>query len=149
MCYNETEIRIGRGEYMVVIICIDDQDGMLFNKRRQSRDVVLVEDIIKTVGDKRLLIDSFSENLFAAYDNVYIAENMLDEAINGDFCFVENKDVSAYVGKIEKLIIYKWNRLYPSDFKFDETLLDSFHMESTVDFKGNSHEKITKEVYVR
>ncbi len=134
---------------MIVIICIDEQNGMLFNKRRQSRDVVLIEDIIKTVGDKRLFIDSFSESLFAGYDNVYIAENMLDEATNGDFCFVENKDVSANVNKIEKLIIYKWNRLYPSDFKFNETLLDSFHMESTVDFKGNSHEKITKEVYVR
>lgn len=134
---------------MIVIICIDEQNGMLFNKRRQSRDVVLIEDIIKTVGDKRLLIDSFSESLFADYDNVYIAENMLEEATNGDYCFVENEDVSAYINKIEKLIIYKWNRLYPSDFKFNETLLDSFHMESTVDFKGNSHEKITKEVYVR
>ena len=134
---------------MIVIICIDEQNGMLFNKRRQSRDVVLIEDIIKTVGDKWLFIDSFSESLFADYDNIYIAENMLDEAISGDFCFVENKDVSTYVNKIEKLIIYKWNRLYPSDFKFNETLLDSFHMESTVDFKGNSHEKITKEVYMR
>ena len=49
---------------MIVIVCIDDEFGMLFNKRRQSMDCILTEDILKTVGDKRLLIDKFSKTLF-------------------------------------------------------------------------------------
>ena len=49
---------------MIVIVCIDDEFGMLFNQRRQSRDCILTEDILKTVGDKRLLIDKFSKTLF-------------------------------------------------------------------------------------
>ena len=160
---------------MIVIVCIDDEFGMLFNKRRQSRDCVLTEDILKTVGDKRLLIDKFSKTLFlhdsahvdgtaqtdgsfsgddmpfgeSVYKNLVVSEDLLSDADDGDFCFVEDKEIKPYIQKIEQFIIYKWNRSYPSDFKLDVSLLEGFHLKSTTDFKGNSHEKITKEVYVR
>ena len=47
---------------MNIIVCIDDNQGMLFNKRRQSRDVKVLEDIA-TLTDT-LWISSFSEKLF-------------------------------------------------------------------------------------
>ena len=160
---------------MIVIVCIDDEFGMLFNKSRQSMDCILTEDILKTVGDKRLLIDKFSKTLFlrdsaqgdgtaqtdgsfsgdgmplceSVCKNLVVSENLLSDAADGDFCFVEDKEIKPYIQKIEQLIIYKWNRSYPSDFKLDVSLLEGFHLKSTTDFKGNSHEKITKEVYVR
>lgn len=160
---------------MIVIVCVDDEFGMLFNQRRQSRDCVLTEDILKTVGDKRLLIDEFSKMLFLCDSadgdgaghtdgsfpdgsksldenvckNIVVSENLLSDAADGDFCFVEDKEIKPYIQKIEQLIIYKWNRSYPSDFKLDVSLLEGFHLKSATDFKGNSHEKITKEVYVR
>lgn len=160
---------------MIVIVCVDDEFGMLFNQRRQSRDCVLTEDILKTVGDKRLLIDEFSKTLFlrdlahgngtaqtdssfsgdsmpldgSTCKNLVVSKNLLSDAADGDFCFVEDKEIKPYMKKIEQLIIYKWNRSYPSDFKLDVSLLEGFHLKSATDFKGNSHEKITKEVYVR
>ncbi len=134
---------------MIVIVCIDDQNGMLFNKRRQSRDILLVEDILKTVGDRRLFVDGFSKSLFSSDNRVFVSDDFLGEANDGDFCFVEDRDIHEYIEKTEGFVVYKWNRLYPSDFKFDISLLDGFHMKSITDFKGNSHDKITQEVYVR
>ena len=45
--------------------------------------------------------------------------------------------------------LYKWNRDYPADFYFDIDYANDYKLETTLDFVGTSHEKITKEVYVR
>ena len=51
---------------------------------------------------------------------------------------------------IEKIILYRWNRKYPADFRFDINLEDSeWKLAETREFTGSSHEKITEEVYVR
>ena len=44
---------------MRVIVCLDDRNGMLFNRRRQSRDRRVVEDILRELGEKRLLVNGF------------------------------------------------------------------------------------------
>ena len=49
---------------------------------------------------------------------------------------------------IEKLILFKWNRVYPKDFIFDIDISD-WNLLETTDFPGNSHSKITMEVYTR
>ena len=68
----------------------------------------------------------------------------------GEFCFIENVDVKPYIEKIEKIILFKWNRSYPGDFFFPMELLSSdWIMTKTEEFVGHSHEKITKEEYVR
>ena len=75
---------------MNVIVCLDDKNGMLFNKRRQSQD------------------------------------------------------------KINTLIIYKWNRIYPADLHFDINVNDvSWELIDSEEFNGSSHEKITREIYRR
>ncbi len=40
----------------------------------------------------------------------------MDKARPGDFCFIENVAPSAYEDKIEKIILYRWNRTYPGIF---------------------------------
>ena len=46
---------------MNIIVCLDDNLGMLFNKRRQSKDRRVLEDIEKFTNE--VLISPFSENL--------------------------------------------------------------------------------------
>ena len=76
--------------------------------------------------------------------------NFLDKARPGDFCFIENVAPSAYEDKIEKIILYRWNRNYPGDLYFDIPLEEhGWKLIETDDFAGRSHEKITKEVYER
>ena len=41
---------------MNLIICIDINNGMMFNNRRQSRDKMLIKHILNLIGDKRLWI---------------------------------------------------------------------------------------------
>ena len=35
---------------MKIIVCLDDYGGMLFNSRRQSRDRMLIDDIMMDLG---------------------------------------------------------------------------------------------------
>ena len=39
---------------MNLIVCLDDKNGMAFNGRRQSRDRLLTEDLLQTVGESCL-----------------------------------------------------------------------------------------------
>ena len=37
---------------MIVMVCVDDKNGMMFNKRRQSQDRVLRQHMLELAGDK-------------------------------------------------------------------------------------------------
>ena len=131
---------------MNIIICVDDNMGMMFNNRRQSQDRALRERILEITKGKNLYMNGYSASQFTEGSNIIVDENFLDKAQQGDFCFVENSDIRDYNSKIEKLIIYKWNRNYPSDFQFQLTL-DDFCLESTFEFQGYSHKVITEEIW--
>ncbi len=133
---------------MNVIVCIDDEYGMLFNLRRQSRDRLLRERILMLTKGKKLWMNLYSAKQFEeeCAENMFVDEDFLHNAGNGDYCFVENEDITKHIQKIEKIILYRWNRRYPSDFKFALDLSD-WTMESTFEFAGSSHEKITEEIY--
>ena len=132
---------------MKVIVCLEKKLGILFNHRRLSKDRKVVEDICKRT--KRLYMSPFSEPLFCdAPIEICVDVQFLEKAHAGDVCFVENQLLESYVDKIEELVVYQWNRSYPSDTKFDIPLQE-WKKISEEDFVGFSHEKITRQVYVR
>lgn len=132
---------------MKVIICLDDNNGMLFNHRRQSRDKKIIEDIYAYTNE--LWIAPFSQKIFELVDiKLTVSDMFLIDATSESYCFVEDKNLKPYEDRIEQLIVYKWNRKYPSDFKCDLCLKNWTLMES-IDFVGNSHDKITKEIYTK
>ena len=136
---------------MTVFLCIDERGGMIFMNRRVSSDKILTKDIEKSVGDGILYISDFSEFLFENSDmSVMSVPNPLQIAGEGDFVFVENLSLKERIEKIDKLIIYNWNRKYPFDFSLDiNPLEEGFRLSEIYDFKGKSHDKITKEIYVK
>ncbi|MFR1722417.1 hypothetical protein [Emergencia timonensis] len=145
------ELAKGEGK-MIIMICLDDRGGMLFNKRRQSQDVLLRQQILTETAGQRLWMNSYSAKQFAEESaaNIVVDETFMDKARPGDFCFIENVAPSAYEDKIEKIILYRWNRTYPGDLYFDIPLEEhGWKLIETDDFAGHSHEKITKEVYER
>ena len=140
-----------RGEsYMIAIVCIDDNGGMMFNSRRLSRDKLLTEKIVDISKESKLWICAYSHPLFKEMnaDNINISEKFILEASEGEFCFIENAELKPHEKLIEKLILFKWNRVYPKDFIFDIDISDWKLLEST-DFVGNSHSKITMKVYTK
>ena len=47
--------------------------------------------------------------------------------------------------KIEKIVLFRWNRHYPADAHFQ--FPGKWALTAREDFPGSSHEKITMEVY--
>ena len=39
---------------MIIMVCVDDNNGMMFNKRRQSQDRVLRQRMLELAGEKKL-----------------------------------------------------------------------------------------------
>ena len=136
---------------MTVFICIDDRGGMMFNKRRQSRDRRVIEDVVRTADDGAIYITDYSEPLFADSEASVIAvTDPMASATDGSYAFIENLHLEEYKDKIEKLIIYKWNRLYPSDFSLDIKPREiGLKLKNKREFVGTSHDKITREEYTR
>lgn len=137
---------------MRVIVCVDDRLGMTFNGRRQSRDRLLIEDVIGDLAEGQTLYASeYSRKLFDHADSrLTLCEDFLEKAGSGDVCFVEDRALAPYVSKIQTLVIYRWNRHYPSDTVLDiDPAAEGFWLSQTREFVGSSHEKITKEIYVR
>ena len=140
--YNVYEVII-----LTVFLCIDDKNGMAFNNRRQSRDSVVIERITEMSQRGILMMNEYSAKLFDGM-NVEISESFLEQAGRGDFCFVEKNNISEYRDKVRKIVLFKWNKVYPSDMKFDFDFSD-FSLKETFDFEGTSHDVITCEVWKR
>lgn len=130
---------------MIGIVCLDQNNGMYFNERRQSRDRYVIRDILNMTKDGNLYIHSYSEELFASNKNSYIiCDDYFSGSSEKDYCFVENHILDQ--DRTEKLIVYRWDKVYPADYKIN---LSGWTLISTLEFTGYSHEKITKEVYIK
>lgn len=105
---------------MTLIICLDKRNGMRFNNRRQSFDRCVTERIVRLSSD------------------------------SSNVCFFETGDISAYLEIAEKVVIFRWDKVYPADVKFPmDQFSKAFTLISTDTFHGYSHDLITQEVYVR
>jgi len=127
---------------MNVIICLDDKNGMTFNSRRQSKDRRVREKMLEIVSGAKLYMTEYSFAQFEENaDNIIISSDFCEN--ENDFYFAESPDFP--VEKINFLYVFRWNRVYPSDVKFDFD--GRFKLEKTEEFEGSSHKKITLEIY--
>lgn len=127
---------------MTLIVCLDDQNGMMFGARRQSRDSTLIRRIIALTSEKNLVLSPYSAPLFAEKKELVISDDPADLCGKDDFLFVENTPLPE--DGIDSLLLYRWNRRYPATRRFPLSTDDFVLMEST-DFVGSSHERITEE----
>ena len=133
---------------MILIVCVDDEMGMAFNGRRQSRDRVVCHDIVDMAGGKPILMNERSLKLFDGEEGVFCAvRDGFDGIGAGEVCFIEFEPVEKMAERAEKVILYRWNRRYPADLHC-AIPLEKWKKEETVEFPGYSHELITREVYV-
>ena len=132
---------------MIVAVCVDDRGGMLFNRRRQSQDRLLREDLLRETGSSPLWMSGYTARQFSPQpENVRITEDLA--AVPEGYCFVETQDPGTWATPPAGLIVYRWNRVYPADL-FCTLPLEQWTLVRREEFAGSSHEKITKEVYTR
>lgn len=138
-----------RGKKVQIILCLDLQNGILFHQRRQSRDRNIIFDILKNHQENTLWIHPFSKILFAEHmPDVRIDENLLDRAGERDTCFIEHLLLTPYQEKIKKIIVYRWQKAYPCDWKTDIPI-QKWNQIQTTTIQGYSHDTIVKEVYMK
>ncbi len=135
---------------MNICVCVDDSMGMSFFGRRQSRDKALIEKLLSHTEYDRILVSPYSAPLFAEFcdERVCLLENC-GEPTESDMHFIE-LDSLPEADAIDRILIYRWNRKYPSDKKLSISPADcGFTLTSSVDFVGNSHDNITEEVWTK
>ena len=141
---------------MILIVCIDDNKGMMFNHRRQSQDRGLRRRMCEIAGndDGKFWMNAYSRKMFTDSDTegthaqLCVAEDFMKQAASGDFCLLETEDPADYAANLEELILFSWNRDYPADLHF--TLdLSGWKQVETAEYAGSSHEKITETHYIR
>ncbi len=132
---------------MILISCVENALGLLFNHRRCSRDRAVCGRILERAGNELWLAES-SAGLFREFPEaaLHIVPDM-SQVPEGGYCFWE---LPAPEAEPEGLVLYFWNRDYPSDEKFvfpgGE---DHWRLTAETDFEGFSHPLITERLYDR
>lgn len=134
---------------MKIILTLDDDNGMMFHKRRQSQDAAVREKIREITEGEKLWLNDYSAGQFADMGiDISVDEDFLSKAGTGEYCFVENVGMLAAAGKVEEFIIFRWNRKYPGDFYPDLLPWEhGFLCCDSEEFPGHSHDKIRMEVW--
>ena len=137
---------------MILIACVDNDGGLAFNHRRLSLDREVRERILEMSRGCRIWMNHYSAKQFEQCEacQINVCEEFLNEAVPGDYCFIEDLPVGEFAPWVERVILFRWNRSYPHDLAFDIDLSDpAWRLVSSEDFQGNSHENLTMEVYQR
>ena len=135
---------------MILILCLDEKNGMAFNRRRQSQDALGREKILSLTGSAPLWMNAYSAKLFGDVPNVRVDEDFLHQAGPGEYAFAEFPPLSPVAKEVERILVIRWNRAYPADAKLDIPLKPGlWNLVESEDFPGSSHEKLTLEIYQR
>lgn len=134
---------------MILIACVDDNMGLAFNRRRQSKDRLLRARILEQVDGVPLWMSPYSARQFEeGAENIRVDENFLARCAVQEYAFTELEAPGKVAPQVGKLILYRWNRSYPADLYFDLDL-GGYTLSAVHEFAGSSHEKITEEIYIK
>ena len=135
---------------MKIIVCVDERGGLSFAKKRHATDRLLREDMLKTCQNNTLWMGAYSYQQFETdfQSRIALTENYQTPIPEQDYLFVERSPLTSLLSEANTLIIYNWNRHYPSDCYLDVDF-SQWHLAETEEFPGFSHPKITKEVWIK
>lgn len=133
----------------MLIVCLDDQNGMTFNHRRCSSDRRVTDLISLIAGANPLHIERYSKTLFESVRPSIcpklVIHDDIDDLLRSDpgILFVERSSCSGL--SPDKIVVFRWRRSYPADMHFELNL--SGYAKTEGKFHGNSHEEISVEIY--
>lgn len=130
-----------------LLLTCDQRGGLAFNRRRQRRSKVVIADMLE-LADQPIYIRECSEKLFSPGEYV-LFDNILDVPA-GQFVFEElGNDSECYKDKYCEIVLYRWQRNYPSDVYLPDGLLNSYTLEDSREIQIGSEEFVTVEIYKR
>ena len=122
---------------MIIILCLDNNNGMMFNDRRQSQDRGLREYIAEMTKGEKVYMNAYTEKLYEEINDPVVCEDFLHKAGKGETCIVENLPLKPVIDQIEEIVIFRWNKVDLEEWKLAE--------EEQIE--GSTHE-ITKQIYL-
>lgn len=134
---------------MTLIFCADDRGGLTFAGRRQSGDGAVRADLLREAQGKRLWMEPYSLSQFSPAERsaIQTAQPLPLPPPPESVYFLERSHPGPYLAQAERLVVYRWNRLYPAQTRI--TLPpEGWRLHSRTDFPGLAHKTITKEVYL-
>lgn len=127
---------------MILVLCVDDKMGLSFGGKRQSRDGAVTEDMLALFP--RLLAKEDSAVLFEGKKGVLFSSDPVSMAGEADAVFLEKGPLP----EAGEIVLYRWNRRYPAT-EFLTLDLGNYRRTEHADFCGTSHDKITRERWVK
>lgn len=135
---------------MIIIACVDDNNGLAFNQRRQSQDRCVRERIKERLAHRLLYVDAYTALQFEEtwQEKLIVTDKPFEEVGKGDVCWLERGPMPTHLDQVEEIWLYHWNRVYPADTYYTIDM-SGWHCKERQDFPGYSHEMITEEIYER
>ena len=90
---------------MIIILCLDNNNGMMFNDRRQSQDRGLREYIAEMTKGEKVYMNAYTEKLYEEINDPVVCEDFLHKAGKGETCIVENLPLKSVIDQIEEIVI--------------------------------------------
>lgn len=140
---------------MILVMFLDPKNGMAFNHRRQTRDRAVIDRLVRLFPGKYFWGAAKTETLFDGQAGVKFVSDadFLEKAGPGEIAvaeFASSEAITAADARIEKLILYRWDKVYPADLVFTYPLAQKgWNLNGQHVFTGTSHDEITEEVYTR
>ena len=127
---------------MTLILWSGKNGEMMFNHRRCSRDRAVIEDILSMYAPTKLCVSAYSASLFEGACIICDLSEAKEKVL-----FLEDLPLLPALEQAQKIIVYRFDRTYPADVRLQ--IPQSFSLTESLDFSGFSHDKITREVYVK
>ena len=135
---------------MILIFTLDDDNGTNLAGKRQSKDRVVGDKIIALAENNLHMLQktaSFFKNNDMTDVPCTIWSDLWHLPTNAVF-FAETPVPAEVMEQADKIYVFRWNRRYPS-LAQDRVNLDGYNKEIIEEFPGDSHDKITLEVYTK
>lgn len=95
---------------MIIILCLDNNNGMMFNDRRQSQDRGLREYIAEMTKGEKVYMNAYTEKLYEEINDPVVCEDFLHKAGKGETCIVENLPLKPVIDQIEEIVIFRLDK---------------------------------------
>lgn len=132
---------------MTVIICVDNNGGILFNGKRQSKDRALRKYLLDIVEKEkcRIAMSSYTYSQFKEDERKEIIDVKERFSFDEDYIFFEQAIPISWE-KVNNLILCCWNRDYPADEYFNLPIGVECILQKTEEIVSDSH-TLTIETY--
>ena len=134
---------------MKLVVCLDKNNGISFFGKRQSQDELQRKNLFELIGNLKLFLTEYSYNLYKDIEFNFEIIDENTEIIKNSVFLYEGDFLEKFLPSVDEIIVYFWNRDYPFDETFDEFLQDCWKEIEIFEFKGKSHEKITRKIFVK